>query len=193
MFFLIDPLKNANWGKEFTPSMYICCFRLMICLLKTPLHLQARCFFSHQCQKSNSSESSQTWGFWHPSYPGNKNIKTIFFFSENKNVFIFFRILLLKHKKHLQVPLGKITFLPHFWILMSWVGERRKKESKKLLLTYSPLSYCFKKMLLVKFNKNNLTLLGYMDATWHFCKWSNCGKHRKRTKLCASAEMPEKG
>lgn len=129
MFFWIDPLETMNWGKECTPSVYICCIRIMICLLKTPLHLQALCF-NHQHQNNNSSESSQTWGFWHPGYPGNRNIKTNGCFLGKQKCYTFSIVLLLKHRKSLQVPCSKIMFPSHFWVLMSSVGECRKKKKK---------------------------------------------------------------
>lgn len=132
MFFLIDPLENANWGKEFTPSMYICCFRLMICLLKTPLHLQARCFFSHQCQKSNSSESSQTWGFWHPSYPGNKNIKTIFFFLWKQKCFYFLQNSALETQEASPSSIQQNNVFTSFLNLNVFGWRKKEKRIKKI-------------------------------------------------------------
>lgn len=116
-----------NWGKECTPSVYICCIRIMICLLKTALHLQALCF-NHQHQKSNSSESSPTWGFWHPGYPGNRNIKTNGCFLKKQKCYTFLRVLLLQHRKSLQVPCSKIRLRNETKTLMTWVRKRRKKE-----------------------------------------------------------------
>lgn len=179
-----------NWAKECTPSVYTCCIRIMICLLKTPLHLQAR-YFNHQHQKSNSSESSQTWGFWHSCYPGNRNIKINGCFLQKQKYYTFCRVLLLKHRKSLRVPCSKIMFSSHFWVLMFWV--RRKEEKKKISL--SPhFFHCFREVLLVKFNKKQFNLLEYIKATWHFCEWSNQGRNKNRTKVIhsASAYMPEK-
>lgn len=126
MFSWRDPLKTMNWGKECSPSVYISCIRIMICLLKTSLHLQALCFNQHQ--KNNYSDGSQTWSFWHPGYPGNRSIKTNSCF--RWKCCTFFTSVLEAHKVSPSTMQQNNVFIS--FLSLNVLGQRKKEKRKQI-------------------------------------------------------------